>query len=72
MNIPANLDLSPELRSLIEESVQIFTTQLKAGTGAFYTMIDSKGWIEQYRTEVTRVIRRTGILERRRLGASNL
>jgi len=59
MTVPPNIDLSPELRALIEESVQNFTAQLKLGTGPFYAMIDSKGWIEQYRAEVTRVIRRT-------------
>ncbi len=58
MNLPANIDLSPELRTLIEESVENFTAQLKAGTGAFYGMIDPNGWIDQYRIEVTRVIRK--------------
>jgi len=59
MTVPPNLDLSPELRALIEESVQNFTAQLKSATGWVYNMIGAENWIADYRAEITRVIRKT-------------
>jgi len=44
---------------LIEESVAKFDAQLRKGTGAFYHLIDSEKWRQDYRTEITRVVKAT-------------
>lgn len=56
MSFQIPVTLPPELQAIVDESGQRFEKILRKELGAFATMVNIPGWVEQYRDEVAQSV----------------